>query len=365
MATRDKNQSNVTTKRRVTMDDIARECSVSKYTVSVALGGRQGVAEKTRERIAEAARRLDFRPSFAARSLSRGKTELIGLLLPYVVDRMFGILAESFGTAVSENGYNLVLELVGGEHLRRARGLDLVQENRVDGLLIWAGAYGGGDSQEFADVARRHPLVVIGGDLSSETDCVAIDRTETFKIATQHMASLSHKQIGWVGFDDAPSAGEPAGVRELGYVAGLKESGLTYQPDLHYKLPVACEQGGYAVGKQIAASSVRPTAVVVVSTTSAIGLIVALRESGIRVPDDVAVITYGLDEQPEAVYCDVPLTVMGVSQKQLVDDAVDMLMDRLESNNRPTDAQHRRKVVLVPDLIIRKSCGSVRYSAGD
>ena len=341
---------------RVTISDVARKCGVSKYTVSVALRDRPGVAHETRRRILAAAKELNFRPCFTARSLSRGRTELIALQVPYVNDSFFGILVDLFGVVLPRQGYNMLLELVWDESHRRAKGVELVLEGRVDGLLIWGGVYGEEEWKRIDEAARSWPIVAFGTDVGPTVDCVDINRQEGFARATRYLAGLGHRTIGLVDFSPIPQTGDAYSARGRGYLLGLEQAGLTYDRRRHFVISDVTEAGGYALAKEIAGFADRPTALVVCSTRPALGLIHGLIESGLRVPNDVAIVAYGLDEQADALYAEVPLTVIGVPRERLVQHSVELLMARLKDKEDSED-RRREKIVIDPQLVIRKSCG--------
>jgi LacI family transcriptional regulator len=344
--------------KRVTISDLARECQVSTFTVSMALRDREGVAAATRQRVREAARRLDFRPSFAARSLSRGKTDLVGLLLPEVVERFFAVLVELFGTMLPQRGYNMLLELI-RDPVRTAnfRGLDLIREGRVDGLLLWPKAFLPTEWARINEIAREHPVVAVGRDVGPDVDSVEIDRVGGYAMAAQHLASLGHRKIGFVSFSPPPDDLALLGPRELGYVQGLQKSGLSYDRRYHYCLPHTSEAGGYMLARELIDQSNRPTALIIPSTSPALGVIRRLHEAGMRVPQDVALIGYGLDEQPDAVYAEVPLTVVGVPRDRFARYAVDLLTYRMQERESSKKRSPRQKIVIEPQLVIRKSSG--------
>ena len=344
--------------KRVTLADVAKKSGVSTYTASLAMRDRSGVAQETRQKVLEMASRMNFRPHVGARSLKNGKTGLIGLMVPNVTDRTLGTLIEQLSMEVKQRGCEMLLELVDENRDLSTRGLDLIASQRVDGLLVGRGTSREADVPKFNRAALDLPIVAFMNDLGPNVDCVDVDRTEGFANAVQYLASRGHKQIGMVGtLQPSEDPSSSRSEKERGFWEGLHRSNQPYNADWNYVVPLLDERGGFEIGCQFAARSNRPTAVITGSVFIATGFIRGLHASGLRVPDDVAVIAYGLDEQVDAICTEVPITTIGIPRERCVRKTVDLLFDRLKE----VDQVHhsRQKIVMDSKLVVRKSCGGV------
>lgn len=334
-----------------TLADVAKRAGVAISTVSAVLNNRSDcfVSEETRQRILKAAEELGYRPNYLARSLAKGKTDTIGLVIYEVSNPYFACLADNVEKEVRQAGYQLLLcTNRDGLNVDDRANLELLSNQRVDGILLWASRY---PAEGYTvplpkKIKSRVPIVVIGYHTKDGTDYVAIDREIGTYQATKHLISLGHKRIAYL----APPWGmSPDHPKLVGITKALKEGGL---PD---PILLTSENHTRFAGRLAVQTfnelTPKPTAIICYNDLVAIGAYRGLRDLGLRIPDDVALI--GFDGIEEGEYIDPPLTTIAVPVENLSQLAVQLLLDRM---SRKVTEQQRRTIS--PQLLVRGSCGA-------
>jgi DNA-binding LacI/PurR family transcriptional regulator len=344
-----------------TIEDVARAAGVGVGTASRALSGRPSVAGTTRARVQAAALELGYRPSPAARALSRGRTHTLEVVVPlatryYFVEALRGI---EEGLAASEyaSDYALVIRTVERAADRdrafddrdvrvRADGLLLVSVPPTPRLVTWLAR---------ADV----PAVLVDAEHPGLAS-VAVDHEAAAAGAVAHLVRLGHRRIGFVdrprepwlavrAARAAPSgpASQPA-ARRRGYRRARAAAGLPAIPDLE-RLTNYGPQGGAAALAALLRLPDAPTAVFVGSDAQALGVLDAARRAGRRVPEDLAVVSY--NDVELARY--LGLTTVRVPIRAMGRRGTELLLARLATPGAPP-VQER----LPTRLVVRLTSGA-------
>ncbi len=333
-----------------TIRDVAREAGVSVATVSRALNSSGPVKASTLTRVRDVARRLHFSPNTAARSLSIRQTHTLGVLLPDVYGEFFSEIIRGIDQTARKHGFHL---LVSGAHNEAGEVEAAVRamRGRVDGLILMAAEL---DVENLShSLPERVPAVLINADHDgSRFDTINIDNTEGAATITAHLIALGHRDICLIG---GSASNRDAADRENGFRAALAQAHLPLADDrvLHGDFT---EAAGYQATERILARSVRPTAIFAANDSMAVGALSALRDAGVRVPEDIAVV--GFDDVPIARYVSPSLTTVRVAIATLGACAAERLFDAISAQNR-----HERKHEVQPtELVIRNSCGATQMS---
>ncbi|MFD1954121.1 LacI family DNA-binding transcriptional regulator [Paenibacillus thailandensis] len=333
-----------------TIKDIAKLAGVSPATVSRVLNNDAGLAvsEETRERIFAAAEQLQYKLPKLKRMKRAGDMarRQIGLLLmaspdlerldPYFMSVRQGIEAEC-----SELG----LSIAAAVRLGQAEKQPL---NHLDGVIV-VGSVSEAEIGSVYGNLQRAVLVdhacPIGG-----CDTVNLNFKLAVRIALDHLIRLGHTRIGYIGGEEAldASGNWQAGTRPAEFRDYMAGKGL-YAPEL-VKLGEWNPDGGYELMRQLLQEDNRPTACFVGSDPMAIGGLRALHDSGMAVPDEMAVV--GFDDIELAAYAHPPLTTIRVYAEQLGRSAARLMAERLDGREA---AKH---VTLDPTLVVRESCGA-------
>lgn len=334
------------------IDEVARRAGVSTATVSRALSGRGYVSDATRLKVAQAAQELDYVVSSNASSLASGRTRNVGVVVPSLNHWFFASVIEGAESALLRQGYDLTLyNLTGGGEERKSVFDHFLLRQRVDAVIAI------GLELTEAEVSSLHamgkPLIGVGGAITGVFS-LTMDDVAVARLATEHLLSLGHTRIAHIGggteFDrdfHLPSN------RRIGYEDALTDAGVTPDPSLFrpadFTLP-----GGYEAAKQLLGSPHnRPTAIVASSDEMAIGSILAARDLGLHVPQDVSIV--GIDDHELSTF--FGLTTVAQFPLRQGEQAVEALMEYLEPGN---DEPASTGFPLPYELIVRSSTARPR-----
>lgn len=327
------------------MAEVAKQAGVSITTVSHVLNGTRRVNAKTVERVHAAIERTGYRPHSIARALAGARTRSIGLAIsgisnPYFMDVIGAIEAEA-----SRHGYTLLL---GDTHDEPDQELLMVQEltaRRVDGLLLAPSAGAPQNAMRYL-TAQSVPVVLVDRFLPTEADQVGTDNEEPTAQLVEHLAGLGHRRIGMVaGLEGLSTTVE----RVAGYRAGLCRSGLPADETLIVYGASQHEPARSALHHLLDAVN-PPTALVAGNNSMTIGVLHALRERGLSVPGDIALVAF--DDFEWSDLFEPRLTVIAQPTRAIGAKAVQLLLSRLDDPSR-----QMQSVRLQPTFIHRDSCG--------
>jgi LacI family transcriptional regulator len=330
----------------VTIKDVARAAGVSVATVSRVYTGSELVREQTVQRVREVAQRLGYSPHGAARSLITSRTSTIGVLLPDLYGEFFSEVIRGIDQTARLYGYHL---LVSSSHaatpeleaaLRSMRG-------RVDGLVVmWPEM---DTEMAVRNLPAGFPVVLLNSPVDTATfDVIRIANFDGAYAMVQHFLDLGHRRIAIIrGVEGNYDAEE----RWRGYRAALVDAGIL--PSAAYEVfGDFNEAAAFRATAELLRADPRPTAVFAANDAMAIGAMSALREAGLRVPDDVAI--GGFDDIPMVRYLDPPLSSVHVDISALGELATLRLISALQDKEHH---QHREDV-LPTTLVLRRSCGA-------
>ena len=333
----------------VTIEDISRRLGLSISSVSKALNQYADVAPATRERVLAVAHELGYHPSAAARNLRRQRTDKLGFILPGAVALTADYVAELItGAALAAEGYgkNLLLYTKKAnepEELRR-----ICRSREVDGLLL----RGLPDFRESAALLRAEglPFVVLGRrEPDPAASFIAPDNIASSMALTRHLLALGHTRIG---FTTRPLLAETSIDRLAGYQQALDEAGIPRDPCLIVETSLEPDSARRAMETLLDLPE-PPTAAIGIHEFVAIDMIRAAKDRGLRVPEDIAIVGY--DGIHASLVTDPPLTAMRQPLLELGQQAVEILMMRIDD----PDAPPIRRVLPV-QLVIRTSSGGPR-----
>lgn len=308
-----------------TIEDVASRAGVSVATVSRALRGLPHVSPATRDKVRKIAAELDYRANPHASRLAAGRSGTIGIVLPVLNSWFYGNVLAGVEAVVAQDHLDMHLLTVGGRRAMERFVSDLpALSKQVDGLLVvdlfmpdqlWDDLSGG-----------SLPVASIGLD-TDRFDCVSIDNTAAARDAVMHLLELGHRRIGFIGGGLGESGElESAELRRRGMLEAMASQGIVPDPDLEKSGDFSVAGGREAMTAMLTHSA--PTAVFCTSDEMAIGAIWAVREAGLSVPDDVAIV--GFDDQPVAQA--LGLTTVHQPVGSMAARAATMLLERLQGD---------------------------------
>lgn len=268
------------------IDDVARAAGVSTATVSRALSGRGPVSTSTRDRVLAAAERLGYVVSAAASSLATGRARAVGVVVPFLDRWFFSTVLAGISDALVREGYDITLYSVSADPTERRRVFDdHLRRRRIDAVITIAIEV---DAEESASLRGLGvPIVAIAGPHPQLTT-LTVDDLAVGRLATTHLLELGHRRLVHIGADVTTAAASSVpGLRRRGFESALADVGLSAPRVEPADFTI---EGGSAAATRVLATAERPTAVFAASDEMAIGAILAARELGLRVPEDVSVI---------------------------------------------------------------------------
>ena len=335
----------------ITIQDVSREAGVSRTTVSLVLNGRGSrISAETAQRVLETAQRLGYYPNISARRLrsrqGRSQTFCIGFVMntivgpataPYYTEVMNGVQLE-----MHAHGYHLVLGVAFQTAAEKLAYLRRLTSAAVDGWIL-------GDVMEDEIIAYLRdasvPTVIVGGGtVTSDLDCIYPDDAEAARQVTRHLLSLGHRRFAFVA-DCLYSTS--AKTRLLGYRQALEEHGLS--PEAGSAYGVGREYKGIAAWfRETALSGQAPTAVMAIDDRQALALIRTAQEQGMVIPRDLSVA--GFDDIPPSGHWEPALTTVRMPMRAMGSVAFQRLLDRIHHPELPPT-----KMMLPVELVVRDS----------
>jgi LacI family transcriptional regulator len=331
-----------------TIRDVARRAGVSPITASRAFSGTHPVAEETRCRVFAAAEELGYVPDLLARGLVHGRSPMIGMVVlelanPFVNPIIDGVQAVAF-----ERDHLLIVNQSLRSLEMEEASLSRFRQMRVAGVLV---APVSPDLRHLEELRAQGVPVVVFSRRWAGGDYVTVDDREGGRIAGEHLVRLGHRRVGFVALGEAGNTAVEA--RLEGLLEALQRGGAVCRPEWRLFTRQQTPEDGIAAADLYAQLAERPTAVFVAADRVAIGFVHRLRERGLRVPEDVAVVGY--DDIHYSQFLEVPLTTVALPKHELGRRAAQILFGRIEANDVGGPPQ---QVLLQPRLVVRRSCGA-------
>jgi LacI family transcriptional regulator len=334
---------------RVTMREVAGKAGVSAMTVSRVINESRGVSEDARRRVESAIAELGYVPNRLASGLIRRKTGAIGVIVPDVANPFFTLVVRGAEEVAWRAGYHVILCNTQAD-LERERGyLEDMLAFQVEGLLI---APVGERSKPNLRILRKNgvPFVLIDRSLNGyQGDLVQGDSVAGARRLVEHLIELGHRRIAMVSETGEVST---ARDREQGYRQALEGAGIALRPEFVVESSAIDPRAAHDATLALLDLREPPTAIFSVNNIAVVGVAEAIRERGLDVPNDVALVCF--DDIEHASRFHPFLTVMAQPAETFGTIATQLLLDRLAGRV----SERRRLVVLAADLIVRRSCGS-------
>jgi LacI family transcriptional regulator len=326
----------------VSLKNLAEHLGLSKAAVSLVINrspSAKSIPRHTQDRIRAAARELNYRPNFMARSLRRQRSFVIGVVVPEISEGYAALVLSGIEDHLLDEGYFYFVV----SHRHRRELLEeyplLLQQRAVEGLIAVDTECSGN-----VDV----PVVAVSGhqDIAGVTNIV-LNHTRAAKLALEHLAKLGHSRIAFIKGQEFSSDTE---VRWEAVLASAKKLNLRVSPSLTVQLEgeSSSPQLGYEVTRKLLAADESFTALFAFNDISAIGAIRALREAGKRVPEDVSVI--GFDDIQSAAFQNPGLTTVRQPLREMGVIAAETLLQRI---NAPAKAPYAKAITIEPELTVR------------
>jgi LacI family transcriptional regulator len=337
----------------LTLEEVGKLAGVSRSTVSRVINDGPGVREQVRERVWQVVKETGYHPHAAARSLVTRRTRIISAIIPEAVmtlfvDPFFPLLLRGITETCNDRGYYLMLSLFNGPVTQKELYRRQVHSGHLDGVIVASTRMD--DSLIPALLDDDVPFILVGRHPDSRASYVDVDNAGGSQMAVEHLIRLGHKRIATITGPLSMASGLD---RLAGYYQALEAQRIPVQEALIAEGDFT--EGGGTMGMQRLLSA-SPTAVFAASDVTALGALKVLRDAGLRVPEEVALV--GFDDIPVAAAMEPALTTVRQPIERLGSMAAELLLNLLENPPDRQAAAHR--IVLPAQLIVRDSCGALR-----
>lgn len=333
----------------VSIKDVAQLAGVSVATVSRALARPEKVAEATRKRVMAAVQKSGYVTNVLASNFRRRRSQTIVVLVPDIANLFYSRIIQEIEAVARNRGYQILLGET-QENLAVERAYcELVQQRMADGVI----SLGMTIPLKF-DPRRKTvdpdwpPLVMVGeytGDIPLPR--VGIDNVQAAADATGHLVELGHRDIAFIG---GPKNFTLCQERLKGFRRVIRAAGIKLAPD-HVQFGEFKLASGRNQVKALLAGGARPTALFCANDEIAMGAMKALREHGMRIPEDISVV--GFDNLDIAEYCSTPLTTIHQPRREMGSEAMKLMLNILQGEGP------QARITLPHELVVRDSTRSI------
>jgi LacI family transcriptional regulator len=333
----------------IKLTDVAEKAGVSTATASLVFNNRPGVNKETRENVIRAARELGYMPNNVARSLAMKKSQTIGLVVTDIENPFFGSLTRYIDEATHQNNYSLILAVSRDDPELENQILQKFIGERVDGILVVPTQLARAEFRIYELLAKRGVPFVFATTFypGYDGDYVMTDLEQGSYRLTRYLLELGHRDIVFLVSSDLRSP-----ISDL-RISGFKRAFAEFSLEVEGESIVQCQrpdfQSGYGATKGILEKR-QPDAVIAINDVLALGVLKAIKEVGLRVPDDISVAGY--DGVIFSSIADVPLTTVRQNVSEIARLAVQLLIRKI-SDASPQEG----RVLIPPELMVRDSTG--------
>lgn len=329
-------------KKKYTITDVADMLGVSRATVSRALNGTSGVGPELREKIVAFADEIGYRPNTLARSLSKGRVNIVGLVFGDVRNPFYSELTFYIQRALEKYGYTVMIFNNEYDLEREARSIETAKELCLAGLILFTVVT---NMEEEQLRAMNIPIVFVNRTLEFQNyDSVLLDNFRAGYIATMHLIELGHKRIGFVKGHQRSSV---TIQRFEGYRQALKNYYLTLQEEDIFSGDLKMRKG-YEIAEEFFARRQRPSALLIGNDLMALGFMDWCKEHGVEIPKELSIVSF--DNIDFSALHGFELTTISQKVEEMGEKAAELMVRRIEE----PEAEYRR-IILEPKLIVRNT----------
>lgn len=332
-----------------TIKEIAQRADVSVATVSRVLNQHANVRPAVRERVLAVIEEIGYEPDPIARSLRTQATYTVGFIIRDLVDTVFSTMAQGVDNVLREHGYTVLLSTSSHDPERDAHQLATLRNRRVDGFIL---AISEESSPALIAEVRKttRPIVLLDREMEgTRTDAVLTDYLSGTRDAIEYLASLGHRRIGYIG---GALTIRPGRERLRAFTLAMRESGLEPEEGL---IHTGSFLQDFGAGRTHALLDLPdpPTAILAAGNQIAVGVLQALRERTVRIPDDLSLIC--IDDVDLLRHGNPPVTVISRPFERIGELAAGRLLERI----RHPEAVEHQQIFVPTTLVIRDSCRSL------
>ena len=337
----------VSMSKKVNLKTIANHLNLSPGTVSRVLNGKAKefrISQETVKLVLAYVEKIGYSPNLIAKGLRASKTFTIGLIIPDISNPFFAIMARNIENAASKENYSILLVDSQDDEQREKQQLRNMISRKVDGIIA---APVGASYQHFLEIKNQGiPLVFVDRYFNDiDIPYVSSDNYSGAFEATKYLMNNGHQNIVLIKGDEAT---EPAKERKRGYMDALIQEGISIDEIGVTGSNEFSIENGYQSTKDMLAGDIKPTAIFALSNLIGLGVLKAVKEAGIKIPDNLSLLTF--DDQPYVPFLDPPVTTVKQDSEKIGILAMEYIISRIDKEKTPLKSK------LIPTtLMVRKS----------
>lgn len=331
-------------KRRTSLKDLAKELGVSIATVSRALRNSPEIGQDMQAKVKELAKRLNYRPNPFAQSLRKEAPRVIGVVVPNLVTHYYAAVLDGIELEARKAGYSVISANTHEDSEAEVQAIDNFISLHVEGIIACL-SQNTTDYSHFVEIADMGiPLVFFGRTcLSDRFSCVTANGDEAAQQATQHLIKTGCRRIAFIG---GPNHLDMVRRRKHGYLEALREARIPIDRNL-----VVCEKIDYQWALEATAGLLaredRPDAIIGFNDIITFAAFTAIKQSGLKIPDDIALI--GFTDDPHARYVTPQMTAIEDQSQLMGQTACELLLKNIAGD---TKIYHK---IVPQQLVIRET----------
>ncbi|WP_027724809.1 LacI family DNA-binding transcriptional regulator [Tuberibacillus calidus] len=325
---------------RITIKDIAKVSGVSYSTVSKALNNSPLVKEDTKRKILEVAKKLGYQPNISARNLVSKKSRIIGVVWPTIERIALSSLVTRINQIIEENSYSMILS-ISDFHT----SVEMLARFQVDGIILF-------EEEEKSNIdpmlLSSVPILSYSVPNNNPYPVVDVNHKKAISMSVNYLKSLGHEDISFIGH---LSINDPRQKEKyLGFLEGMKNAHIRVNKNFIIDTNGLNLYNGYLAAKTLLKKSILPTAIIASSYDISAGVLRAVKEANLEIPNDISIIAY--DNIPQMANLETPLNSIGVPIDKLASKIVYSLLQLIEEPNAPVPLIQS----MTPELVDRGSC---------
>lgn len=334
-------------KKRTTIKDIANVLNISAAAVSKAMHGDSRISAKTKEAVQRVAKELNYQPNHLASALRKGKSNLVGVIVPKTNSNFFSSVVQNMEEVLNKAGYNLIITQSNESFQKECNSIDTLLFTQVDGIIA-SMANETVDLSYYEKIKSKGiPLILFDrGENDLNVDYVGINDYESSHMIVEHLISKGCKRIAHIGGHRRTRI---FNNRIRGYIDAIQKNNLPLDDNLLVESDLTLEDGRVKMTELLKLKN-RPDAIYVASDYAALGALQVLNEQGVRVPNDIRLVGFG--NEPFTSLVTPAITSIHQHSSQIGKLAAETFLERVEN---PSIKQTLNKIILDAELIVRDS----------
>ncbi len=333
-------------KRKVTLEDIAREAGVSVSTASRALNGHPAISAETRERVLAVAQQLNYLPTMARAAEVAARPKTIAMLVTDIHNPYHNSILQGMEDAAGYDNTNLVLMTTRNDPAREEQVVRRVTHGQFDGVVMLNSCL---SEETILAIQGQKPIPMVIFNYTiphSHIGCVVPDTRAAAYRAANYLISLGHRRIAYIG-----AANRASKMRMKGVQQALADAGMPMHPELFIERRIGDEERGRLAMQELLEQDHAPSAIIALNDLMAIGAMSVIQHHGLRIPQDISII--GFDDIPISAYLFPALTTVAIPTYRMGQLAI-QLIRRIQAGE---NMLHAEPVTLECPLVVRESTG--------